>query len=143
MLKWWQKQQKPTCSDEITDHIGTIFGRGAHRSAAAFAAGRDKKADAQFLSAPEPVAYSCNSLDFFDCAEVEVSSLLQRRPEIHALDSDIERLRKRHAKSGLAHDGLVALIAQAPRAVLAQLQMDKFPHGYRNKQRRPLRTDRF
>ncbi len=110
--------------------------RRTHRSAAAFAAGRDKEADALFLSAPEPVAYSCNSLDFFDCAEEEVSSLLQRRPEVHALDSDIERLRKRHAKSGLAHDGLVALIAQAPRAVLAQLQMDKFPHGYRNKQER-------
>ena len=101
-----------------------------------YAKWRDQKQDAVFLTLPEDVPYVCNSTDFFDCAEEEVTSFLQRRPEVHALDKDIERLRKRHTKSGLAHDGLVALIAQSPRAVLAQLQMDTFPHGYRNKQER-------
>jgi hypothetical protein len=36
----------------------------------------------------------------------------------------------------MAHDGMVALLAQAPRAALAQIQMDQHPHGYRNKQER-------
>lgn len=97
---------------------------------------RDKRIDDQLVTEPQTVKYVCNSTDFFDCAEEEVVSLLQRRPEVNALDRHIERLRKRHEKSGLPQDGLVALLAQAPRAVLAQLQMDQFPHGYRNKQER-------
>ena len=97
---------------------------------------RDKRIDAQLVTDPQPVKYVCNSTDFFDCAEEEIVSLLQRRPEVNALDRHIERLRARHEKSGLAQDGMVALLAQAPRAVLAQLQMDRFPHGYRNKQER-------
>ncbi len=97
---------------------------------------RDRRHDAQHITTPEPVQYVCNSTDFFDCAEEEVTALLQRRPEVHALDDDIARLRARHQKSSLPHDGLVALLAQAPRAVLAQLQMDTFEHGYRNKQER-------
>ena len=97
---------------------------------------RDKKYDKQHLTTPADVQYVCHSTDFFDCAEEEVVSLLQRRPEVNALDGDIERLRARHQKSGLSHDGMVALLAQVPRTVLAQLQMDQFPHGYRNKQER-------
>lgn len=111
--------------------------RGKRRPHAnGYASWRDKKQDSQHLRAPQNVQYVCNSTDFFDCAEEEVVSLLQRRPEVHALDKDIDRLRARHEKSGLSHDGLVALLAQVPRAVLAQLQMDKFTHGYRNKQER-------
>lgn len=97
---------------------------------------RDKRVDKQLVTVPQPVKYVCNSTDFFDCAEEEVVSLLQRRPEVNALDKDIDRLRARHEKSELPQDGLVALLAQVPRAVLAQLQMDQFPHGYRNKQER-------
>lgn len=88
------------------------------------------------MAAPVDVQFVCNSTDFFDCAEEEVVSLLQRRPEVHALDDDIARLRDRFNRTSLPHDGLVALLAQVPRAVLAQLQMDKLPNGYRNKQER-------
>ncbi len=97
---------------------------------------RDRRQDTQHLVAPEPVVFTPIREDIFDRAEQEVLALLQRRPEVHALDKEINRLRARHQKSGLARDGLVALLAQAPRAVLAQLQMDQFPHGYRNKQER-------
>ncbi len=97
---------------------------------------RDKKHDQPHLTTPADVPYVCNTTDFFDCAEEEVTSLLQRRPEVNALDDDIKRLRMRHEKSGLPHDGMVALLAQVPRTVLAQLQMDTFEHGYRNKQER-------
>lgn len=97
---------------------------------------RDYTVDRQHMTPPTDVGYVCNSTDFFDCAEEEVISLLQRRPEVHALDEDIVRLRSRFEKSTLPHDGVVALLAQVPRAVLAQLQMDKFPNGYRNKQER-------
>ncbi len=111
------------------------FKRGYHRSGYDVH-WRDRRHDKQHLDAPSEVPYVCDSTDFFDCAEEEVISLLQRRPEVNALDDDIVRLRARHEKSGLAHDGLVALLAQAPRTVLAQLQMDQLPHGYRNKQER-------
>ncbi len=97
---------------------------------------RDHSVDRQHLSAPEQVHYVCSSTDFFDCGEERVLALLQRRPEVHDLDDDINRLRAQHAKSNDPLDGLTALLAQAPRAVLAQLQMDQFPHGYRNKQER-------
>lgn len=107
-----------------------------HHRRHSYASWRDTSQDATFLQPPEDVEYVCTSTDFFDCAEEEVMSLLQRRPEVHALDHDIDRLRARHEKSKLPHDGLVALLAQVPRAVLAQLQMDKFEHGYRNKQAR-------
>lgn len=43
---------------------------------------------------------------------------------------------KRFERTKQPHDGLVALLSQVPRAVLAQLQMDQFPHGYRNKRER-------
>ncbi len=97
---------------------------------------RNVEFDQQHLLAPEPVQYVCKSTDFFDCAEERVVALLQRRPEVHDLDRDIERLRARHQKTNDSLDGMTALLAQTPRAVLAQLQMDQFPHGYRNKQER-------
>ncbi len=97
---------------------------------------RDRTADAEHIVAPVDVPFVCDSTDFFDCGEEHIAALLQRRPEIHDLDRDIDKLRARFAKSNLASDGYVALLAQIPRAVLAQLQMDKFPHGYRNKQER-------
>ena len=97
---------------------------------------RDVRHDEQHLVPREDVQFVCNSTDFFDCAEEEVVSMLQRRPEVHDLDRDIDRLRKRFARTKLAHDGMVALLAQAPRASLAQIQMDQHPHGYRNKKER-------
>lgn len=103
---------------------------------AARARWRDAKLDQQYVTEPIAITYVCQSTDFFDCAEEEVVSLLQRRPEVHALDRYIDRLRARHETSGQPHDGLVALLAQAPRAVLAQKQMDTFEHGYRNKRER-------
>lgn len=62
--------------------------------------------------------------------------MLQRRPEVGDLDRKIDGLRKKFERSRWAHDGMVALLAQVPRAVLAQLQMDEHPHGYRDKQQR-------
>lgn len=97
---------------------------------------RDRTQDALHLGQRQDVPFVCNSLDFFDCAEEEVMGMLQRRPEIHDLDRDIDRLRKKFERTKQAHDGMVALLAQTPRAVLAQLQMDQHPHGYRNKQER-------
>ncbi len=97
---------------------------------------RNPQHDAQRLVAPEEVQYVCRSTDFFDCAEEQVVARLQRRPEVHALDRHIAKLQRRFQVTNDPLDGLVALLAQAPRAVLAQLQMDQFPHGYRNKQER-------
>ena len=97
---------------------------------------RDTTKDRTYVSSPEDVQFVCDSTDFFDCAEEEAASLLQRRPEVSDLDRDIDRLQKKFLKTTLAHDGMVSLLAQAPRAVLAQIQMDEHPHGYRNKQER-------
>ena len=97
---------------------------------------RNRRLDRQYITPPESVQYVCESTDFFDCAEERVNALLQRRPEVRDLDRDIKQLRAQFAHSNQAEDGLTALLAQAPRAVLAQLQMDKFPHGYRNKEER-------
>ncbi|HRC28299.1 MAG TPA: hypothetical protein PKV96_02835 [Candidatus Saccharimonas sp.] len=97
---------------------------------------RDVARDRHYVSQREDVQFVCRSTDFFECAEEQVVSMLQRRPEVHDLDRDISRLRKKFARTNNAHDGLVALLAQAPRAVLAQIQMDQHPHGYRNRQER-------
>lgn len=75
------------------------------------------------------------SLIFLIMPEEEVTSLLQRRPEVNALDDDIKRLRMRHEKSGLPHD-MVALLAQVPRTVWRSCKWIRFEHGYRNKQER-------
>lgn len=97
---------------------------------------RDVQRDHEHLVPREEVSFTCDSLDLFDCAEQEVVGMLQRRPELHDLDREISQLRKKFARSKRPHDGLVALLAQAPRASLAQIQMDQHPHGYRNKQER-------
>lgn len=97
---------------------------------------RDIAHDREYVREPVDVPFVCDSGDFFDCGEEQVTSLLQHRPEINALDRNIDRLRERFAHTNQALDGYVALLAQVPRAMLAQLQMDKFPHGYRNKQER-------
>lgn len=97
---------------------------------------RDEVRDDPYLSKPEQVQYVCKSTDFFDCAEEQVVARLQRRPEVHALDRHIDKLQKRFLETNDPLDGMVALLAQAPRAILAQLQMDQFSHGYRNKQAR-------
>jgi len=95
---------------------------------------RDRRLDKQYVSSPELVEYVCKSTDFFDCAEERVVAILQRRPEARDLERCIPKLRKQFTKTREPLDGLTALLAQTPRAVLAQLQMDTYPHGYRNKQ---------
>ncbi|NCU38220.1 hypothetical protein EOL96_04165 [Candidatus Saccharibacteria bacterium] len=97
---------------------------------------RDRAQDAQHLVPKQSVQFVCNEVDAFDRAEQIVTHMLQRRPEVHDLDRDINRLRKKFERSKNSIDGLVALLAQTPRAVLAQLQMDVHPHGYRDKQSR-------
>lgn len=109
------------------------FRRHARRS---YYKQRNLNIDVRHLVSPKDIEYVYQHDDFFDCAEEEVTHLLQRRPQIHDLDRDIDRLRRRFETSGLSHDGTVALLAQVPRAVLAQLQMDTFPRGYRNKEER-------
>lgn len=98
--------------------------------------GRDRRQDQQYVQPIAPIEYVCSSTDFFDCAEQLVASKLQRRPEVHALDRYIDSLQAKFLATNDPLDGLTALLAQAPRAVLAQKQMDQFPHGYRNKQER-------
>ncbi len=98
--------------------------------------GRDTRLDSQYAQPVAPIEYVCSSTDFFDCAEQVVASKLQRRPEVNALDRYIESLQAKFRATNDPLDGLTALLAQAPRAVLAQKQMDQFPHGYRNKQER-------
>ena len=95
---------------------------------------RDRRLDKQYVGSPELVEYVCKSTDFFDCAEERVVAVLQRRPEVRDLERYIPKLRKQFNKTREPLDGLTALLAQVPRAVLAQLQMDTYPHGYRNKQ---------
>lgn len=68
--------------------------------------------------------------------DARVHRLLQRRPEVQDLDRHIKRLVAQAKHTKLADDWLLALIVQAPRAVLAQIQMDRYPHGYRDKQTR-------
>lgn len=97
---------------------------------------RDRSQDQQYIGHPEDVVFVCNSTDFFDCAEEELVSMLQRRPEVSNLERIIPKLQLRFHRTNLPHDGLVALLAQAPRASLAQIQMDTHPHGYRNKHER-------
>lgn len=97
---------------------------------------RDQSADARHTTAPIDVPYVCNSTDFFDCGEEQIIHALQRRPEIHDLDRDVDAFRARFTRTKQPLDGFVALLAQVPRASLAQQQMDQFPHGYHNKQER-------
>lgn len=97
---------------------------------------RDTRLDAKYVYRPELVQYVGSNQDIFDVAEQRVAGLLQRRPEVNNLDKRIEPLVKRFNETRLPLDGVAALLAQVPRAVLAQLQMDQYPHGYRNKEKR-------
>lgn len=95
---------------------------------------RDRSHDAEYLGTPSDPQHVCVTTDIFDCAEDRVRLMMQRRPEMNDLDRKIDKLKKKFDRTGQPMDGLVALFAQAPRAVLAQLQMDKHPHGYQEKQ---------
>ena len=97
---------------------------------------RDTSLDGQHISEPVTLTLPSGRGDVFDKAEVRVVNLLQRRPEVNNFDRYIPKLRKHFDFTHDPIDGLVALLSQAPRAVLAQLQMDQYPHGYRNKQER-------
>ncbi len=97
---------------------------------------RDRRHDRPYLLPKETPEFMCVDTDLFDCAEQQVVAMLQRRPEVHDLDKDIVSLHKKFVQSKEPMDGLIALLAQAPRAVLAQIQMEKHPHGYHNKRER-------
>ena len=90
------------------------------------------------MQAQERPVFVCSSTDIFDCAEQTVVDLLQRRPEVDDLDRDIPRLQKKFEKTKNPLDGIISILAQAPRASLAQIQMDAHPHGYHDKQARLL-----
>jgi hypothetical protein len=79
--------------------------------------------------APEPT-------DTYEVARQRVKQSLQRRPEVHDLDRKIDKWKLQAKRTNVTTDWLTAFFAQAPRAVLAQAQMDKHPHGYRDKQAR-------
>lgn len=98
--------------------------------------GRNLRQDQKYIGRPQPISYRYNNRDIFDLAEQRVTMLLQRRPEVTDLDRRIGPLRARFAGTHDIIDGLAALLSQAPRAVLAQLEMDTYPHGYRNKEKR-------
>lgn len=85
---------------------------------------------------PQEPQFVCNTTDLFDCAEDTVRSLMQRRPEMHDLDKKADKLKQKFERTRQPLDGLVALFAQAPRASLAQIQMDRRPHGYHDKKAR-------
>lgn len=72
----------------------------------------------------------------YEVAMRRVKDSLQRRPEAHDLDKKIDMWKAQAKKTNVTIDWLTAFFAQAPRAVLAQAQMDKHPHGYQNKQAR-------
>lgn len=74
--------------------------------------------------------------DVYEAARQRVKSSLQRRPEARDLDRKIEQWKTQAKRTNITSDWLTALFAQAPRAVLAQAQMDKHPHGYQDKQAR-------
>ena len=97
---------------------------------------RDKQLDTQHMVSPENVVFSCNTEDPFDCAEQELLSMVGERPTLEQLEQKIDAIRERFERTNTYQVGLLAILAQAPRAVLAQIQMDEHPHGYRNKQER-------
>jgi hypothetical protein len=99
---------------------------------------RNHRLDKQRMVEQERPVFVCSSTDIFDCAEQQVVDLLQRRPEVRDLDRDIPRLVNKFEKTKNPLDGIAAILAQAPRASLAQVQMDAHPHGYRDKQARLL-----
>lgn len=84
------------------------------------------------------VASNDSGEDIFAAAAERVKSTLQRRPEVQDLDRKIDKFRVQARRTHIASDWLAALYAQAPRAVIAQLQMDRSPRGYQNKQARVL-----
>lgn len=74
--------------------------------------------------------------DVYETATLRVKNSLQRRPEVSDLNKKIDTWKAQAARTNVTSDWLAALFAQAPRAVLAQVQMDKHPHGYHDKQAR-------
>lgn len=74
--------------------------------------------------------------DVYETAMQRVKRALQRRPEIQDLEKDISKLKAQVARTNVVSDWLALLFAQAPRSAVAQIEMDKHPHGYRNKHER-------
>ncbi len=97
---------------------------------------RDVRQDKHYMVAPIEPQFVCNTTDIYDCAEDRVRSMMQRRPEVNNLDKKADALKAKFERTRQPLDGLAALFAQAPRASLAQAQMDRHPHGYHDKRAR-------
>ncbi len=97
---------------------------------------RNIRQDKLVMSKPESVEFECDYADFFDCGESFITSKIQRRPKVNNLDRRINTYKHQFEITHDATDGYHALLAQFPRAVLAQIQMDRYPRGYQNKQER-------
>lgn len=69
-------------------------------------------------------------------AEHKIYHRLPRHPHVYKLNEHIEEFQQQAKASGQIVDWIAALLIQAPRAVLAQAQMDKHKHGYHDKQAR-------
>lgn len=81
--------------------------------------------------------------ELYHAVEQEVHHLLDsyatrtwRRFDITILDQLIAKKKRQAEDSRSVHDWMIALILQAPRAVVAQRQMDKHQHGYHNQRAR-------
>lgn len=74
--------------------------------------------------------------DIYVRAEAQLMATLPGRPVVKDLDSAIKYFHDRAENSKQAVDYLSSLLAQTPRAVLAQIQMDKHPRGYGNREAR-------
>ena len=85
--------------------------------------------------ADDCVAPAANG-DAYETAMQRVKDSLQRRPEVGDLDKRIDKWKAQAKRTNVTSDWLTAFFAQAPRSVLAQIQMDKHPHGYHDKQAR-------
>lgn len=109
--------------------------RNQHRDERAIPT-RDHKKDKAYLVRQQQPVFVCASTDMFDCAEQQVADLLQRRPEVKDLEREIPKLQKKFERTKNPIDGLALIFAEAPRASLAQIQMDAHPHGYQDKRAR-------
>ena len=79
---------------------------------------------------------SASQANAYEVAMQRVKNSLQRRPEVSDLNKKIDKWKDQAKRTDVTSDWLTALAAQAPRAALAQVEMDKHPHGYHDKQAR-------
>lgn len=79
---------------------------------------------------------SSEESDVFSRAWKKLDYNLPRHPRVERIKKQLEALRRDAYTTNSPSDWIAAFVVQAPRAVLAQRQMDAHPHGYHNKQAR-------